>query len=428
MKLPWKWCTPILLRLLALSQETIGASASAFSNLGSVHLVGGFYVGVASSPSNVLAGSYSQPRPHLSLDGTTFVQLSSHELSLPIMPLHLLGKKSWNVYNADNIEKVKRDEAIAQAKEEAEEQRMQDIDAARRIAILRGETPPPLEIKDAEAHDESEREPRQRGHARDRKKRKRAGEDDTDFEMRVAKEQKMSAGGETQVVLRKPTTEAPLLDESGHLDLFPSQRPKAPKEDDTKKAHAEKELAKRKKEYADNYTVKFSDAAGFKKGLENPWYSNGKAGLAVNEPLEVPSKDVWGNQDPRRKEREEKRIVSNDPLAAMKQGAAKVRQVARERKAWQEERDREMMEMERASKHKRRGDPDDELDGFSLDKPEERSKSRHRDDRRSSHGESRRRSHRDRSRDRERSRERRRHRHRHRSSERERGRSDRHRH
>ncbi|KFZ06329.1 hypothetical protein V501_07489 [Pseudogymnoascus sp. VKM F-4519 (FW-2642)] len=384
MKLPWKWCTPFFLRLLALSQETIGASASAFSNLGSVHLVGGFYVGLAASPSNVLAGSYSQPRPHLSLDGTTFVQLSSNELSLPIMPLHLLGKKSWNVYNADNIEKVKRDEAIAQAKEEAEEQRMQEIDAARRIAILRGETPPPLEID--EAHDETEREPRERGPAREKKKRKRAGEDDTDFEMRVAKEQKISSSEDTQIVLRKPTTEAPLLDESGHIDLFPSERPKPPK-DDTKKLQAEKELAKRKKEYADNYTVKFSDAAGFKKGLESPWYSSGKAGLAVDEPLEVPSKDVWGNEDPRRKEREATRIVSNDPLAAMRQGAAKVRQVAKERKQWQEEREREMLEMEKVSSRRTaRDDPDDELEGFSLDRSEDRSKSRHRDDRKSSHG------------------------------------------
>ncbi|OBT66422.1 hypothetical protein VE03_04836 [Pseudogymnoascus sp. 23342-1-I1] len=421
MKLPWKWCTPILLRLLALSQKTIGASASAFSNLGSVHLVGGFYVGLASSPSTVLAGSFSQPRPHLSLDGTTFVQLSSHELSLPIMPLHLLGKKSWNVYNADNIEKVKRDEAIAQAKEEAEEQRMQEADAARRIAILRGETPPPLAIADA-AHDESEREPRQRGPAREKRKRKRAGENDTDFEMRVAKEQKISASEETQVVLRKPTTEAPILDESGHIDLFPSERPKASK-DDTKKVQAEKELAKRKKEYADNYTVRFSDAAGFKKGLESPWYSSGKAGLAVDEPLEVPSKDVWGNEDPRRKEREATRIVSNDPLAAMRQGAAKVRQVAKERKQWQEEREREVAEVEKVGGRRRR-DEDDGLEGFSLDRSEERSKSRHRDDRRSSHGESRRRSHRDRSR----SPERRRHRHRHRSSDRGRDRFDRHRH
>ncbi|KAL5347410.1 hypothetical protein ACLOAV_007722 [Pseudogymnoascus australis] len=337
------------------------------------------------------------------------------------MPLHLLGKKSWNVYNADNTEKVKRDEAIAQAKEEAEEQRMQEIDAARRIAILRGETPPPLEIAD-EAHDESGREPRERGPAREKRKRKRAGENDTDFEMRVAKEQKISANEDTQVVLRKPTTEAPLLDESGHIDLFPSERPKSTK-DDTKKIQAEKELAKRKKEYADNYTVKFSDAAGFKKGLESPWYSSGKAGLAVDEPLEVPSKDVWGNEDPRRKEREATRIVSNDPLAAMRQGAAKVRQVAKERKQWQEEREREMAEMEKASgRRRRRDDPDDGLEGFSLDKSEERSKSRHRDERKSSHGESRRRSHRDRSRSRSRSRERRRYRHRHRSRDRDRDR------
>jgi hypothetical protein len=88
MRLSCKWCLPILLRLLSLSQETLAASTSALNNLGSVHLVGGFYVGLATSPSDVLAaGSLSQPRPHPSLDATAFVQLSSHELSLPIMPL-----------------------------------------------------------------------------------------------------------------------------------------------------------------------------------------------------------------------------------------------------------------------------------------------------------------------------------------------------
>lgn len=306
---------------------------------------------------------------------------------------------------------------------------MQEIDAARRIAILRGETPPPLQLTE-EAHDETSRSPRQAGPAREKRKRKRAGEDDTDFEMRVAKEQKVSASGETQLVLRKPTAEAPLLDEAGHIDLFPSERPKASK-DDTKKIQAEKDLAKRKKEYADNYTVRFSDAAGFKKGMESPWYSSGKAGLAVDEPIEVPSKDVWGNEDPRRKEREATRIVSNDPLAAMKQGAAKVRQVAKERKQWQEEREREMMEMQKGSRRRRDEDVDDGLEGFSLEGSGDRERSRRREERKSSHGE-RRRSHRERSRDRERSRERRRHRHRHRnrdrSRERDRDRADRHRH
>ena len=58
------------------------------------------------------------------------------------MPLHLLGKKSWNVYNTDNVERVRRDEADARAREEAAEQLMQEQDAERRIALLRGEEPP----------------------------------------------------------------------------------------------------------------------------------------------------------------------------------------------------------------------------------------------------------------------------------------------
>ncbi|KAG9717065.1 hypothetical protein KCU60_g9544, partial [Aureobasidium melanogenum] len=55
------------------------------------------------------------------------------------MVLHLLGKKSWNVYNKDNIDRVRRDEAAAQAREQEAERRMDQEDAARRIAILRNE-------------------------------------------------------------------------------------------------------------------------------------------------------------------------------------------------------------------------------------------------------------------------------------------------
>jgi len=174
----------------------------------------------------------------------------------------------------------------------------------------------------------------------------------------------------------------PLVDHSGHIDLFPQEHSQKPIE---KNPDAEKELARKKKEYEDQYTMRFSNAAGFKQGLENPWYSKtGQVAEAVED--EVLSKDVWGNEDPRRKEREAKRINSNDPLAMMREGAAKVRQVERERKRWREEKDRELKELveaeERRKKHKRKHEDDeDDLEDFRLDRPEKVSRSHsHRDD------------------------------------------------
>ncbi|KAF4624189.1 hypothetical protein G7Y89_g13984 [Cudoniella acicularis] len=324
-----------------------------------------------------------------------------------------LCKKSWNVYNQVNIEKVKRDEAIAKAKEEAEEQRMQELDAERRIQILRGEIPTPLpEIEDKA--DEERRESRSYGGGRERKRRKKAGENDTDFEMRVASEQTASSNTERQIVLRKPI-DVPLVDHTGHIDLFPQERSQKVE----KNAEAEKEAAKKKKEYEDQYTMRFSNAAGFKQGLENPWYS--KTGPTKEEVDEMPGKDVWGNEDPRRKEREAARIVSNDPLAMMRQGAAQVRQVEKERKRWREEKERELAALEaeerRRKNHKRKhdDDDDDDLEDFSLDKPgrsEESSRRRH-DDR-----ERRERKHRHRHRS-SRAEEEGRHRHRHKDRERD---------
>lgn len=78
MKIPLKWLTPILLRLLPLSHVTLAnAAAAALQNAGSVHLVAGFHVGLAANP-----------QPHdLSLDSTTYLQLTNQEYALPIMPL-----------------------------------------------------------------------------------------------------------------------------------------------------------------------------------------------------------------------------------------------------------------------------------------------------------------------------------------------------
>ncbi|KAI8672131.1 Cir-N domain-containing protein [Fusarium sp. Ph1] len=257
------------------------------------------------------------------------------------MPLHLLGKKSWNVYNADNIARVRRDEAAAKAAEEAEEQRMQETDAQRRLAILRGEAPPLIE--DAEPSTADEPPARENTHSGSmRRKRKRPGEDDTDFEMRVARERDNMAVVSVESE-RKPTSSAPIVDHAGHIDLFGDEKLRAHAE---KNEEAEKEAKKKKQSYEDQYTMRFSNAAG-KDGALQPWYSQSDAAAP-----DASSKDVWGNQDPKRKERDIKRIVSNDPLAMMKQGASKVRELKQERKRFQEERDEELKQMRREDRHR----------------------------------------------------------------------------
>ncbi|RDL41280.1 Homocitrate synthase [Venustampulla echinocandica] len=362
-----KWVVPVLLRLLSLSSLTSAGGGSEAKAL-----VVGFALS-ASSATATTATTGPQPRPQdLSLELDFFLQVANHELRVPIMPLHLLGKKSWNVYNQDNIAKVKRDEAAAKAKEEAEEQRMQEIDADRRMQLLRGEIPTP--IPDAEESNADDVGEKREGRRHERKRRKKAGENDTDFEMRIAHEQTASSNAERQIVLRKPV-DAPLVDHRGHIDLFPQERERSHKA--AKNEEAEKEAAKKKKEYEDQYTMRFSNAAGFKQSLDNPWYSKTNSSKE-QEADGMPGKDVWGNEDPRRKEREAARIVSNDPLAMMRQGAAQVRQVEKERRRWREEKEKEMQELEaeeRRRKRKRRhrdkedGDEDD-LEDFNLDAPE----------------------------------------------------------
>ncbi|KAL8925515.1 MAG: hypothetical protein Q9208_003406 [Pyrenodesmia sp. 3 TL-2023] len=303
------------------------------------------------------------------------------------MPLHLLGKKSWNVYNQDNIERVKRDEAAAAAREAAEEQRMQEVDAERRIQILRGIQPTAVaELPSAVDVGAERGEPSNR---RERKRRRIAGEDDTDRDLRFAREdQEANNTPKADVQLtQKKTSDAPLMDRRGHIDLFPMEgsRHNAPKN-----AEVEAEKAKKKKEYEDQYTMRFSNAAGFKQAIgEKPWYQS--MGTAQDDAVEVPSKDVWGNDDPRRKERERMRVATDDPMAAMQRGVTQLREVERERKQWREERDREtrsFADADRRSRRKtKRKREDDELEGFSLDAPAA-------DDRRSSNQRQHRRRHR----------------------------------
>ncbi|KAM0438375.1 hypothetical protein ACHAQK_006757 [Fusarium lateritium] len=292
------------------------------------------------------------------------------------MPLHLLGKKSWNVYNADNIARVRRDEAAAKAAEEGEEQRMQEIDAQRRLTILRGETPPPIEDVEPPRPNESFVRDRDASHTGSmRRKRKRPGEDDTEFEMRLAQEGENSAIARVEPE-RKSTSSAPIVDQNGHIDLLGDEKSRAHAE---KNEEAEKEAKKKKQSYEDQYMMRFSNAPG-KNGALKPWYSQSDAAAP-----DASSKDVWGNQDPNRKERDTKRIVSNDPLAMMKKGASKVRELKQDRKRFLEERDAELKQMRRDERHRekrrrRHGERDGSRDrhrGRDRDRDGDRSTSRH---------------------------------------------------
>ena len=342
------------------------------------------------------------------------------------MPLHLLPKKSWNVYNTDNIARVKRDEAAAAARVEAEEQRMQEEDAARRIAILRGESPLPVVPTPSDAagregeggKDERSKEggkENERGDVREKKRRKLRGEDDTEMEMRYAATDNHKSRESNELkVLKSKEGDVDMLDKKGHINLFTEEEKavlKAAGKRSGKNAEVEKEQKRKERELEDQYTMRFSNAAGFKEKVgERPWYFDGGNGRGVDEGVEekavVVGKDVWGNEDPRRREREKGRVEKDDPLAAIKRGVAGVRKVEKERDRWRREREAEVGESgddeerrrERRRK-RRRAREATELVHFSLDgnkRHESGGKSHHR-------------------RHRSRSRERHNHRHRHRN-------------
>ncbi|GIC87157.1 uncharacterized protein Aud_003538 [Aspergillus udagawae] len=266
------------------------------------------------------------------------------------MPLHLLGKKSWNVYNPENIARVRRDEAEAKAREEEEERRMQEVDAERRIQILRGErpsTPPPPPSAPSDTR-------RDRTHGEDagryRKRRRLAGENDTDRDIRLAREDAQLMLAKREELAVSKTSDAPLLDSTGHINLFPSEAARKPAE---KNQEAEKEAADKNRSYEDQYTMRFSNAAGYRQSAgQTPWYSSSSRDVLA--PAAMPEKDVWGNEDPMRQERERARLDANDPLAAIQRGVRQLKSVELERKKWNQERKRELDALKEAQRRRTR--------------------------------------------------------------------------
>jgi hypothetical protein len=204
--------------------------------------------------------------------------------------------------------------------------------------------------------------------------------------------------------LRSTASDAPLTDHAGNIDLFPVDLKESIKRE--KNADAEKEKRKKEKRLEDQYTMRFSNAAG-RGGLEQPWYTAQQKSLqdaAKDQELAVyegyVNKDVWGNEDPRRKDREQARISTNDPFAFMQKAQAQLKKSKQDKKQWAEERDRELRELrdaqereERRSRdHKRKRSDRDEVDSHTSRHKRSRSLSRDRRDHRSSHRSERRRS------------------------------------
>jgi hypothetical protein len=257
---------------------------------------------------------------------------------------------------------------------------MQELDAERRAAILRGRTPPPLpEEVDLNTDSGRKRNREDRGH--DKKRRKLVGEDDTDMDIRLAAAVTAPTGDKDEdariLKLRNTKIEAPLTDHAGNIDLFPVDMKEAMKRE--KNAEVEKQKRKKERAFEDQYTMRFSNAAG-RDGLENPWYAaqqkpvkQTEEAVAAPEYAGFENKNVWGNEDPRRKEREQARISSSDPFAFMQQAQTQLKKSKEDKKRWAAERERDLRELratqedeDRKSRHdKRRRSEDEDAESFS---------------------------------------------------------------
>ncbi|KAF2436018.1 hypothetical protein EJ08DRAFT_645045 [Tothia fuscella] len=346
------------------------------------------------------------------------------------MPLHLLSKKSWNVYAPDNIAKVKADEAVAAAHEEEQDRVLQVYDSEKRLALLRGEeAPPPPELQPYKPS----RKPREEEYGtkigRERKRKRIAGEDDTDRDLREAREEiegrRTGKGMGDEGMGKKTktkTSDAPIVDYKGHINLFPVDAKEQAKAEKNKEVEAEK--AGKARELEDQYTMRLSNAAGRDGFKERPWYASGAAkkdALRDDEDkakvisLYADEKNAWGRPDPNRPTRDKARIINADPMAFMSKAQTQLKKAEIDREQWVEQKKlemerlrreagradkRERKERERREREKRsrggvRHEDVDELEGFSLDGPVENS-GREKMDR------DRRRNRRDRSRSRER--------------------------
>ncbi|KAJ4505859.1 hypothetical protein HRR78_007612 [Exophiala dermatitidis] len=256
------------------------------------------------------------------------------------MPLHLLGKKSWNVYNPAAIERVRRDEAEAQRQAEEREKKALRDEADERVRLLRGGAPQPSDDSVKTIQVQSQDSAPRPAHRI--QKRRLAGEDDTDCDIRIARERQVAT---TLSLKRQGPDEKEeddsIVDSNGNISLIPVRHQHQQQLHNDSSGSAAR---KNSKIDEDPYTVYLSHAAGKDKDLatSKPWYYGGSS--TGNDGLLTRAK--WGDDSDRRRERESARIASQDPLAMMKRGVRQLREAEKQRQKWMEQRERDLREVE----------------------------------------------------------------------------------
>jgi len=260
------------------------------------------------------------------------------------MPLHLLHHKSYHVYSAENIARVRRDEADAAAHEAAEDARMQAADAEARMKLLR----------------------------------ERAGQGDS-----TAAVEKISEHGTEEPAARhtevrdsrpRPPLEGGILGADGHINLFPT--PRGPRG-----GNPEREREKKEEKERDE------GAMGKVVGERRPWYSS--VDLVSGRQRE---KEQDGRKTEWEGKREERRKEAGDPLRAIRKGVRGVKEVRSDREEWKKRREREVGEVETRGwqdgrdEKAHRNDRGDRSEGDGDRKRRGRSRSRNRSRSPSRHG------------------------------------------
>lgn len=234
------------------------------------------------------------------------------------------------MYGQENIARVRRDEAEARHRQAEEERRARAVESSGRLAALRGT----VEETYNKSYQLAKRE-------------RPSADNDSERDLQLVKR------------LRKDT-EAPLFDANGSIDLAAVKRPERDSD------------AKRQGTQNETQGMRLVDAAGYGVQVKEPWYSSH---LSEPQSVQESGRDVWGNDDPRRKDREQQRVNANDPLAAMKRGVKQLREAEAERTAWKAQRERDLNEVEELARQerrqekrrRRRGSDEESIEAFNLD-------------------------------------------------------------